>query len=77
MDTPLYITAQAGFVLLTLVYIGLFAREIGKGVNATSWDTKRRKKFIGQMTTTILIWAGFVTTWSLSGKMSDFSLFPF
>lgn len=77
MDTPLYFTAQAGFILVTVVYITLLIREIRRGVAATSWEVKRKKIFINRIVLTLLLWAAFVTAWSGSGKMSDFSNFPF
>ena len=77
MNTPLYFTAQAGFVLLTAVSITLFIREISKGITLAGWNNTRRKKFINRIIATILLWAAFVTAWSVSGKMADFSMFPF
>ena len=77
MNTPLYSIAQAGFILLTLVYVTLFIREIRRGLMNTSWENKRRKKFLSTMIIAVIVWALFVSAWSLSGMMSDFSLFPF
>lgn len=77
MDTPLYFIAQAGFILVTVVYITLLTREIRRGLAATSWEDPRRKIFMNRIIFTLLFWAAFVTAWSVSGKMSDFSNFPF
>ena len=77
MGTPLYFTAQGGFILVTAVYIALFIREIRRGLAATSWDGPRRKIFMNRIIFTLVLWAAFVTAWSVSGKMSDFSNFPF
>jgi hypothetical protein len=76
MNTPLYLVTQAGFILLTILSIGLFVREIAKGVRLTSWDKPRRKRFMTFLLGTIFLWAAFVVVWSLSGRMGDFSLFP-
>jgi hypothetical protein len=77
MTTPLYLAVQAGFVLLTIVYLGLFVSHIRNGVRLTSWEDSRKKKFINRLIAALVIWAVFVSGWSLSGKMSDFTIFPF
>lgn len=76
MNTPLYFAAQAGFILLTILYVTLFLREIHKGVALTLWEATRKKRFMASLLTIVLVWAAFVSAWSLSGKMSDFSRFP-
>lgn len=76
MDTPLYYTIQAGFVLLSILYVGLLIRELRKGIALTNWAPSRRKRFTATIFVTIILWAAFVSIWSLSGKMSDFSIFP-
>lgn len=73
----IYYSTQAGFVLLTVVYIALFVREFRKGVAFTEWGNRRKKRFVSSLLLAIILWAVFVTIWSLSGVMSDFSLFPF
>src|SRR5687768_7375947 len=77
MESPFYLIVQGGFVLLTVVYISLFIREIHKGLAFTAWESSQKIKFISTIIVTLLSWAVFVTVWSISGKMSDFSLFPF
>lgn len=77
MNTPLYLTAQAGFMLVTLLYIGLFLREIRRGILSCSWSDGRKKKYIRAIITAVVLWAAFLTVWSLSGKMADFGIFPF
>ena len=77
MNTPLYYTTQAGFVLLTILYVGLLIYEIHKAVALAGWAPSRRKTFMATTLATVFAWAAFVSFWSLSGKMSDFSIFPF
>jgi len=77
MDTPLYFAVQAGFVLLTAVCIAIFVREIRNGAMRSSLPETLKKKLMARITGTTFIWAVFVTTWSVTGKMSDFSIFPF
>jgi hypothetical protein len=77
MDSPLYPIAQAGFLVLTLVFLWLLIREFQKAAVLAKWENGKRRAFITQMVVTLLVWALFVSGWSLSGKMADFSLFPF
>ena len=76
-DPPLYSAAQAGFIVLTAVYFGLFFREIAKGARRSSLPPAGRMRLMAVMIVTLVAWTAFVSAWSLSGKMSDFSLFPF
>lgn len=76
MDTPLYRIAQAGFLLLTIIYLALFVREFAKGLRLTGWEEGRKKSFLVKLIVSIVVWAGFVSAWSLSGKMADFAIFP-
>ena len=77
MNTSLYLPVQAGFILLTVVYIALLLREFRKAMVLTTWDPSRKKRFMRAALLTIFTWGVFVTVWSLSGRMSDFSMFPF
>ena len=77
MASPLYLIAQIGFVLLSIGIFTLLILEIRKGVQLTDWDTRRRKGFIIWLLIWLLTWVMFVSAWSLSGKMADFSFFPF
>lgn len=76
MDTPLYRIAQAGFLLLTIIYLALFIREFVNGLRLTGWEKARKKSFIAKLIISLVVWAGFVAAWSLSGKMADFTIFP-
>jgi len=71
------ILAQIGFVVVTVVYVGLFFREIKKGIALTGWDIARKKKLLNSAVIACLLWAIFVSGWSLSGMMADFTRFPF
>ena len=76
METPLYFTVQAGFVLLTVVYIGLLIWEFRKGLHLTGWDPARKKRFFARLICAVVIWTLFLSAWSVSGRMSNFSQFP-
>ena len=45
MDTPLYRIAQAGFLLLTIIYLALFIREFVNGLRLTGWEKSAEEKF--------------------------------
>jgi len=77
MDNPLYLTAQAGFGLLTIGCLVLFILQIKRGVALTAWESPDKKNFIKRIIISLVVWACFVSAWSLSGSMSDFGLFPF
>jgi hypothetical protein len=69
--------AQIGFALLTIIYLGLLLREIKSGINKTSWEITRKKNHFNKLVFTLVGWIVFVSFWSLSGIMSDWSKFPF
>jgi hypothetical protein len=56
-----------------ILFVNLFRR----GVENTSWDGARKKRFIRTLIICIAVWTLFVSIWSLSGRMEDFSVFPF
>lgn len=76
MNTPLYITAQAGFMLVTLLYVSLFLREIRRGIRLSSWSDARKRKSVSVIIAVVVAWTAFLTVWSLSGRMADFGIFP-
>jgi hypothetical protein len=77
MKPTLLVIAQSGFVLLTAIYFGYFIREIRKGIDLTSWSNPRKKQTSNRIIIVCAVWGLFVSLWSYSGKMGDFSLFPF
>jgi hypothetical protein len=77
MKANLLLIAQIGFILLTIVCLWLLVKELKKGIAKSSWDEARKKKFFNAILITIILWMGFVSIWSASGIMSDFSKFPF
>src|SRR5687768_14350979 len=77
MEAPLYPIVQAGFILLTLAFMTLFVREFQRALRLTGWDDSRKKTYLTRMIAGLILWAAFVSTWSLTGRMADFSRFPF
>ena len=76
-NSPFYLIAQGGFLLLTVIFLFLLISEIRKGMQYTAWDRRKKKRYIWQLVISLVAWAAFVSVWSASGKMSDFSIFPF
>lgn len=76
MNTPLYHITQIGFGLLTLVCLVFFLREFFTALPLTGWTRGQKKNFVTKMIVSLILWVAFLTAWSLSGKMKDFSIFP-
>lgn len=77
MKVNLLLLTQLGFVILTLVYCWIFLREIKKGIHTSGWDIDRKRKLFNTILFSLIGWGVFVSIWSLSGIMGDFSRFPF
>ena len=41
--SPLYMIAQAGFMLLTVVFLALLISEFRKAMRLTAWDDRKKK----------------------------------
>lgn len=73
----MYLTiAESGFIVLTIAFVGLLVQILKKAVNRTSWSEAKKKRVINGLIGSLIIWFLFVTIWSVSGLMSDFSIFP-
>lgn len=66
---------QIGFALLGFISVGLLYLEIRKAVNTSQYLITSR--FLPIASIGIIGWILFVSSWSLSGVMGDFSMFPF
>lgn len=74
---PLYMITAAGFILLTLIFFGLFYRLIKSAIEQAPWTNERKKKITYRILLGLFIWAGLVSAASLSGFTSNFNNFPF
>ena len=72
-----HLLIQGGFIILTIMSFALLFEEIRKVVNSSPWPTADKAKFNYFFLISLVIWALFVSIWSLRGRMSDFSIFPF
>jgi hypothetical protein len=73
----LLLFTQAGFLILTIIFAILLFRQLKSGIEKTSWTSDRKKIVSTRIIIGFMIWMSVVSAWSVSGKMSDFSFFPF
>jgi hypothetical protein len=76
MTTTLFPLTKVGFAIVTIVYFFLLLREIQRAVKVSAIEESKKKRFVTSVIVAIVSWAVFVAAWSLSGVMSNFSLFP-
>ena len=67
---------QAAFVLLTLGSFAVLFAEIRNAVRCTTWLPARKSRFNALFLAGLMGWTLFVSIWSISGKMSNFLVFP-
>src|SRR3982074_429187 len=77
MDFTTYSLIQVGFVVLTLTFFGLVLKEFKKALTKSALDHQQKKKIFNRLLVGLVLWAAFVSAWSMSGRMADFSMFPF
>jgi hypothetical protein len=65
---------QIGFIALSIIYFSMLFNQMRKAANALP-DLKN-SKFLTWTFAGVILWAVFVSIWSISGIMRDFSLFP-
>jgi hypothetical protein len=73
----LFIIAQVGFVLLTVIYFSYLLKYLFSGIAHTLWPEPQKRKIKIRILVSLIGWIMFVALWSLSGIMADFSKFPF
>jgi hypothetical protein len=73
----LLLSTQAGFLILTVAFAFLLFRQLKGGIEKTTWSLEKKKSIESKIIIGFLLWMALVSTWSASGKMSDFSFFPF
>jgi hypothetical protein len=66
---------QIGFAVLTIAYFGLLFNEMRKATHSSPY--LKNSKFLSIVPIGVITWALLVSVWSISGKMGDFSIFPF
>ncbi len=68
--------AAIGFPLITIVFYGLGLSELKKALQRTSFDDVKKKRIFSRAMIALVGWVIFVSAWSLSGMMQNFSRFP-
>jgi hypothetical protein len=76
MNTTNYLITQVGFLLLTLIFIGWFLREIFTGITATVWEESKKKSIRNKILIGLALWLVVVCATSLSGFLQDFKSVP-
>jgi hypothetical protein len=77
MTNSIITFAGIGFFALTLIYFWLLARLLWKGIDANDWSDHRKTKIKNIILGSLITWGVFVSVWSGSGIMGNFSNFPF
>ncbi len=77
MDSSTHFLAPAGFVVLTIIFFGLLLIEFKKALTKSAIGQHQKKRIFTRMLVGLVIWASFVSVWSGSGRMANFSMFPF
>lgn len=77
MDSTLYLITQIGFGLITVIFFYQLIIEIKNGLSKSSFELTKQKKILNTTVLGLIIWCVFVSAWSMSGRMADFSMFPF
>ncbi len=70
------VIAAIGFPLITIVFYGLGLSELKKALQRSSFDEVKKKRIFSRAMIALVGWVIFVSAWSLSGMMQNFSRFP-
>ena len=76
MDSSPHILIQAGFVVLTIIFFGLLLNEFKKALAKSAFDPQQKRKIFTRLLIGLVLWTAFVSAWSLTGRMANFSMFP-
>ncbi len=77
MNSYPHLITQVGFGLVTIIFFYLLLSEIKKALAKSSIEEIRQKRIFKNILACLLIWIAFVSGGSISGKMGDFTMFPF
>src|ERR1041384_1842566 len=70
------VIAAIGFPLITIIFYGLGLSELKKALQLTSFEEAKKKRIFNRVMIALVGWVVFVSAWSLSGIMQNFSRFP-
>jgi hypothetical protein len=77
MNANIFLLAQIGFALLTIIFLYWLLKVLRSGIEKTSWTEVSKRRVFNLTTGTLLLWLVFVSAWSASGMMANFDNFPF
>src|ERR671913_18050 len=77
MNTNYLPLAQVGFVILSIVYFALLIFEFRKATALSSFSDSKKKSVDRTILFCLIGWTVFLSIFTYTGIMSDFSRFPF
>jgi hypothetical protein len=77
MNTNLLLTGKIGFAILTIICVRILLKELNNGISKSNLTDQTKKKTSNLIMIGLIVWLLLVSIWSLSGLMTDFSMFPF
>jgi hypothetical protein len=69
-------TISLAFIALTIISFVVLLKFIFHAISKTSWEASKKKRIKLTIASAIIAWTAFVSIWSATGKMEDFSMFP-
>lgn len=76
MKTNLLLISQIGFAFLTVICLWLLLKALKTGIDRSNLNNLTKKKLFNGILIILTGWLVFVSIWSWSGIMGDFSKFP-
>jgi hypothetical protein len=77
MNTNLLLTAKIGFAILTIICAWILLKELNLGISKSNLTEQAKKKTSNVILIGLVVWLLLMSIWSLSGMMTDFTMFPF
>jgi len=75
MNTSILLT-QIGFIVTTFIFFGLLLGRLRKSLLACDFTDEKKRKIFTRTLWSLIGWAVLTAALSLSGFLSDFSIFP-
>lgn len=72
-----YFLGIIGFPTITIIFYSWLLFEFKKALERSSFHDVQKNKIFTRILTILIVWAVFVSIWSLSGLMQNFDRFPF
>lgn len=72
----MYLLTQIGFIVLTLLCLGLILKQLRQALSQADLSVKQQKRIWVGTCLGLLVWLSFLSLVSLSGFFSNFSGFP-